>query len=351
MSVTSNGHGNGGATTPVGRGAEALTKADFQSDQETRWCPGCGDYAVLAAVQQFMPELGIPPERIVFITGIGCAGRFAYYMDTYGMHGIHGRAPALATGLAATREDLSIWVVTGDGDSLSIGGNHLIHALRRNVPVKILLFNNQIYGLTKGQASPTSELGKITKSTPFGVADQPFNPVALALGAEATFVARTIDRDKRHLADVLRAAAVHEGASLVEIYQNCPVFNDGAFSALTDKDVKDANQIRLIAGEPIRFGTELERGVARGADGGLEIVNVADVGEDGLIVHDPGRTDPGLAFSLARLAEDPSGPTPIGIFRDVQRGVYGRDGRVPSEPAGVGELGELLVSGDTWTVA
>ena len=201
-----------------------------------------------------MPELGIPPERIVFITGIGCAGRFAYYMDTYGMHGIHGRAPALATGLATAREDLSIWVVTGDGDSLSIGGNHLIHALRRNVPVKILLFNNQIYGLTKGQASPTSELGKITKSTPFGVSDHPFNPVALALGAEATFVARTIDRDRHHLTEVLRAAATHEGAALVEIYQNCPVFNDGAFAALTDKDVKDANQIRLEAGEPIRFG-------------------------------------------------------------------------------------------------
>jgi 2-oxoglutarate ferredoxin oxidoreductase subunit beta len=342
MATTTNGH-NGGAPEP-------LTKADFQSDQETRWCPGCGDYAVLAAVQQFMPELGIPPERIVFITGIGCAGRFSYYMDTYGMHGIHGRAPALATGLAATREDLSIWVITGDGDSLSIGGNHLIHALRRNVPVKILLFNNQIYGLTKGQASPTSELGKVTKSTPFGVADQPFNPVALALGAEATFVARTIDRDKRHLTEVLRAAATHEGAALVEIYQNCPVFNDGAFSALTDKDVKDSNQIRLIAGEPIRFGSELERGVARAADGGLEIVEVADAGEDGLIVHDPGRKDPGLAFSLARLAEDPSGPTPIGIFRDVERAVYGRDGRVPSQPAEQDELAELLVSGDTWTV-
>ncbi|MGN6169542.1 MAG: 2-oxoacid:ferredoxin oxidoreductase subunit beta, partial [Solirubrobacteraceae bacterium] len=208
-------NGNGAASHTNGGVAEQLTKADFQSDQETRWCPGCGDYAVLSAVQQFMPELGIPPERIVFVTGIGCAGRFAYYMDTYGMHGIHGRAPAIATGLAATRNDLSIWVVTGDGDALSIGGNHLIHALRRNVPLKILLFNNQIYGLTKGQASPTSELGKVTKSTPFGVADQPFNPVALALGAEASFVARTIDRDRRHLTDVLRAAATHEGAALV----------------------------------------------------------------------------------------------------------------------------------------
>jgi 2-oxoglutarate ferredoxin oxidoreductase subunit beta len=342
--VTRNGHGNGGAP-------EKLTKADFQSDQETRWCPGCGDYAVLSAVQQFMPELGIPPERIVFITGIGCAGRFSYYMDTYGMHGIHGRAPALATGLAAMREDLSIWVITGDGDALSIGGNHLIHALRRNVPIKILLFNNQIYGLTKGQASPTSEIGKITKSTPFGVSDQPFNPVALALGAEATFVARTIDRDRHHLTDVLRAAARHEGAALIEIYQNCPVFNDGAFDALTEKDVREANQIRLEAGQPIRFGVERERGVARGADGGLEIVAVADVGEDALIVHDPTRSDPGLAFSLARLAEDPSGPTPIGIFRDVERPVYGRAGQGPLAPASAEQLAELLAAGDTWTVA
>ncbi len=343
--VTTNGSGNGGAP-------EKLTKADFQSDQETRWCPGCGDYAVLAAVQQFMPELGIPPERIVFITGIGCAGRFAYYMDTYGMHGIHGRAPALATGLAATREDLSIWVITGDGDSLSIGGNHLIHALRRNVPIKILLFNNQIYGLTKGQASPTSELGKITKSTPFGVADQPFNPVSLALGAEATFVARTIDRDKRHLSEVLRAAATHEGAALVEIYQNCPVFNDGAFAALTDKESKDLNQIRLVSGEPIRFGPDGDRGVARAADGGLEIVDVSEENRDELIVHDPGREDPSLAFSLARLAEDPTRPTPIGIFRAVQRPVYGRGGEPGMrEPASEIELAELLTHGDTWTVS
>jgi 2-oxoglutarate ferredoxin oxidoreductase subunit beta len=272
-------------------------------------------------------------------------------MDTYGMHGIHGRAPALATGLASTREDLSIWVVTGDGDSLSIGGNHLIHALRRNVPVKILLFNNQIYGLTKGQASPTSELGKITKSTPFGVADHPFNPVALALGAEATFVARTIDRDRHHLTDVLRAAAQHEGAALIEIYQNCPVFNDGAFAALTEKDAKDANQIRLEAGQPIRFGLEGERGVARAQDGGLEIVDVAEVGDQALIVHDPRRPDPGLAFSLARLADDPTGPPPIGVFRSVERPVYGRGGEVAAEPPSIDQLSELLVTGDTWTVA
>ena len=337
-------NGNGGAP-------EALTKSDFQSDQETRWCPGCGDYAVLAAVQQFMPELGIAPERIVFMTGIGCAGRFAYYMNTYGMHGIHGRAPALATGLAATRDDLSIWVITGDGDALSIGGNHLIHALRRNVPVKILLFNNQIYGLTKGQASPTSEIGKITKSTPFGVADRPFNPVSLALGAEASFVARTIDRDKRHLTEVLRAAAQHEGAALVEIYQNCPVFNDGAFSALTEKETRDLNQIRLEPGQPIRFGAEGERGVARAADGGLEIVEVADVGEDALLIHDPEREDPSLAFALARLAPDPTAPTPIGVFRQVKRPAYFRSSPVVSEPAGETELAELLQRGDTWTVA
>jgi 2-oxoglutarate ferredoxin oxidoreductase subunit beta len=332
--------------------AVELKKSDFQSDQETRWCPGCGDYAVLSAVQQFMPELGIPPEKIVFITGIGCAGRFAYYMDTYGMHGIHGRAPALATGLASAREDLSIWVVTGDGDSLSIGGNHLIHALRRNVPVKILLFNNQIYGLTKGQASPTSELGKVTKSTPFGVADNPFNPVSLALGAEATFVARTLDRDRGHMTDVLRAAAQHEGAALVEIYQNCPVFNDGAFFALTEKDTRDLNQIRLVAGEPVRFGASGERGVARGADGGLSIVDVADVGEDALIVHDPTRTDPGIAFSLARLANDPTGPTPIGIFRSVSRPVFGRGAIAGvNQAANDEQLSELLLGADTWTIA
>jgi 2-oxoglutarate/2-oxoacid ferredoxin oxidoreductase subunit beta len=351
-------------------GSHELTKADFQSDQETRWCPGCGDYAVLSAVQQFMPELGIPPEKIVFITGIGCAGRFAYYMDTYGMHGIHGRAPALATGLASARDDLSIWVVSGDGDALSIGGNHLIHALRRNVPVKILLFNNQIYGLTKGQASPTSELGKITKSTPFGVSDHPFNPVALAIGAEATFVARTLDRDRRHVTEVLRAAAVHEGAALVEIYQNCPVFNDGAFFALTEKETKDLNQIRLEAGRPIRFGVDGERGVAMGTDGALRIVDVAEpddtdaarsgeagcraggkpVGEDALLVHDPGRDDPGLAFSLAKLSNDPTGPTPIGVFRDVSRPVYGR-AAASACAATEEQLSDLLLGGETWTIA
>jgi 2-oxoglutarate ferredoxin oxidoreductase subunit beta len=331
------------------------TKADFQSDQETRWCPGCGDYAVLAAVQGFFPELGIAPEKVVFVTGIGCAGRFAYYMDTYGMHGIHGRGPALATGLAAAREDLSIWVVTGDGDALSIGGNHLIHALRRNVPVKILLFNNQIYGLTKGQASPTSELGKVTKSTPFGSIDGPFNPVSLALGAEATFVARTVDTDKQHLPAKLRAAAAHDGSALIEIYQNCPVFNDGAFDALRDKKANAVNAIRLEHGQPIRFGVERENGVVRGEDGDLRIVPVAEVGEDALLVHDAHRDDPSQAFALSRLAMVPNGPTPIGIFRSVERPVSGREltRQLAANRASVGaaELDALLRAGDTWTVA
>ncbi len=329
-----------------------LTKQDFSSDQETRWCPGCGDYAVLAAVQGLMPELGIPPHRVVFVSGIGCAGRFSYYMDTYGMHGIHGRAPALATGLAAARDDLSIWVITGDGDALSIGGNHLIHALRRNVPLKILLFNNQVYGLTKGQASPTSERGMVTKSTPFGAHDEPFNPLALALGAGVTFAARTIDRDKRHMTAVLRAAAEHRGTAFVEIYQNCPVFNDGAFAPLTDKQQAVFNRIPLEHGEPIRFGPDGEHGVVRAPDGGL----VVAAGDDPAVVtHDAHRDDPTQAFALARLADSPSDPTPIGVFRAVDR------------PVGIAEAGaklaeardaldhtaldDLLHAGDTWTVA
>ncbi len=342
-----NGNGNGSD-------ALGLTKKDFSSDQETRWCPGCGDYAILATVQQFLPELGLPPERIVFVAGIGCAGRFAYYMNTYGVHGIHGRAPALATGLALARDDLSIWVVSGDGDALSIGGNHLIHALRRNVPIKILLFNNQIYGLTKGQYSPTSEEGKVTKSTPFGSLDHPFNPVALALGAEASFVARTVDTDRGHEAEVLRAAADHEGSALIEIYQNCNVFNDGAFDAVRGKG-KEANQIRLEHGSPIRFGTEGERGVVRDSNGALRIADVAEVGEDALLVHDAHEPNPSNAFALAHLAPRPSGPTPIGVFRAVERPVYGETVAAELEAARAGlgaqELNELLRSGDTWTVS
>ncbi|MTD45990.1 2-oxoacid:ferredoxin oxidoreductase subunit beta [Conexibacter sp. W3-3-2] len=328
-----------------------FTKADFQSDAETRWCPGCGDYAILAAVQGFMPELGIPPENVVFVSGIGCAGRFSYYMDTYGMHGIHGRGPALATGLATARDDLSIWVVTGDGDALSIGGNHLIHAMRRNVPVKILLFNNQIYGLTKGQVSPTSERGKVTKSTPFGSSDAPFNPVSLALGADATFVARTIDKDKKHMPEVLRAAAAHPGTALVEIYQNCPVFNDGAFTALTDKDHAALNQIRLVDGEPVVWGPDdARRAVVHGADGDLEVVALADADESRIVVHDARRENPALAFALSRLSSHPDGPTPIGVFRDVSRPVYQADVPPPAAPSAQ-DLHGLLHAGDTWTVA
>src|SRR5881396_1796036 len=243
------------------------TAKDYKTDQEVRWCPGCGDYAILAALQSFMPELDVPKERIVFVSGIGCSSRFPYYLETYGMHSIHGRAPAIATGLSVTRPDLSVWVVTGDGDALSIGGNHLIHALRRNVNLKILLFNNQIYGLTKGQYSPTSELGKITKSTPMGSLDHPFNPVSVALGAEATFVARTIDSDRAHLTEVLGKAAAHRGTAFVEIYQNCNIFNDGAFDLLKEAETRDDNQIRLEHGKPIRFGAEGERGVRLTGDG------------------------------------------------------------------------------------
>jgi 2-oxoglutarate/2-oxoacid ferredoxin oxidoreductase subunit beta len=340
-------------TDASGNGAATLTKKDFASDQETRWCPGCGDYAILATVQQFLPELGVPPERIVFVAGIGCAGRFAYYMNTYGVHGIHGRAPALATGLALARPDLSIWVVTGDGDGLSIGGNHLIHAMRRNVPSKVLLFNNQIYGLTKGQYSPTSEEGKVTKSTPFGSQEHPFNPVALALGAEATFVARTVDTDRDHETEVLRAAARHRGSAFIEIYQNCNVFNDGAFEAVRGK-LRQANQIRLEHGEPIRFGVERERGVVREADG-LKLADVAEVGEDALVVHDARDPNPSQAFALAHLADRPSGPTPVGVFRAVERPLYAEAMTAELESArgqsGGAELDALLRSGDTWTVS
>ena len=334
-------------------GSPTLTKKDFASDQETRWCPGCGDYAILATVQQFLPELGLPPERIVWVAGIGCAGRFAYYMDTYGVHGIHGRAPALATGLALARPDLSIWVVTGDGDALSIGGNHLIHALRRNVPIKILLFNNQIYGLTKGQYSPTSEEGTVTKSTPFGSLDHPFNPIALALGAEATFAARTVDTDREHQAEVLRAATEHPGSAFIEIYQNCNVFNDGAFDAVRGKG-REENQIRLEHGKPIRFGAEGERGVVRAADGRLGIEEVSEVGAGALLVHDAHDPNPSFAFSLAHLSQRPNGPTPIGVFRAFERAQYGevmtRELEAAREGVGTDELDSLFRSGDTWTV-
>src|SRR6195952_1848211 len=247
----------------VPKAVEKQTRKEFTSDVDVRWCPGCGDYAILATVQGFLPEIGVKRENVVFISGIGCSSRFPYYVDTFGMHSIHGRAPAIATGLASSRPDLSVWVVTGDGDALSIGGNHLIHALRRNVNLKILLFNNRIYGLTKGQYSPTSELGKITKSTPMGSLDAPFNPVSLALGAEATFVARTLDSDRKHLTSVLRAAADHEGTSLVEIYQNCNIFNDGAFELLKDSDTRDDWIIKMEHGQELRLGSDRSKAVVR----------------------------------------------------------------------------------------
>jgi 2-oxoglutarate/2-oxoacid ferredoxin oxidoreductase subunit beta len=332
-----------------------LTKADFQSDQETRWCPGCGDYSILAAIQGFMPELGIAPERVVFVTGIGCAGRFAYYMNTYGMHAIHGRAPTIATGLAAARDDLSVWIVSGDGDALSIGANHLVHALRRNIPVKILLFNNRIYGLTKGQASPTSEYGKVTKSTPTGSIDPPLDALSLALGAGATFVARTVDRDKQGLVDVLRAAAEHRGAAFVEVLQDCPVFNDGAFDHLTQKDSAAVNRIPLVDGQPIRFGLDHELGVVRDADGTLAVARIEEVGTERLIVHDPGCEDPSLAFALARLGVLGAGPLPLGVFRAVDAPAWG-DGLVAQlrearEGVADTDLDALLHAGDTWTIA
>jgi 2-oxoglutarate ferredoxin oxidoreductase subunit beta len=334
--------------------APVTTAKDWASDQEVRWCPGCGDYSILTAVRMLMPELGVAPENTVFVSGIGCSSRFPYYLNTYGVHSIHGRAPAVATGLAMARPDLDVWVITGDGDGLSIGGNHLIHALRRNVNLTILLFNNQIYGLTKGQYSPTSEVGKITKSTPFGSIDPPFNPLSVVIGAEATFVARTHDMDRQHMIEVFRRAHDHRGASFVEIYQNCNVFNDGAFEAITSKQTRDGMLIPLRHGEPIRFGADLERGVALDNQGNAHIVDVAAVGEDALLVHDETRADPTLAFALARLATGVTMPTPIGVFRDVQRPEY--SGAVTAqldaarEQKGRGELAALLRSGGTWDV-
>jgi 2-oxoglutarate ferredoxin oxidoreductase subunit beta len=344
----------------VSEGDQPQTGKDFTSDQEVRWCPGCGDYAVLKAVQGFLPGLGLRRENIVFVSGIGCSSRFPYYLDTFGMHSIHGRAPSIATGLATAREDLSVWVVTGDGDALSIGGNHLIHALRRNVNMTVLLFNNRIYGLTKGQYSPTSEPGKITKSTPMGSLDHPFNPVSLALGAEGTFVARTIDSDRKHLTSVLAAAAAHRGTSLVEIYQNCPIFNDGAFDAIKDRDTKEDAIIPLVHGEPIRFGVGGTKGLVRDpASGGVKVADVAEVGEEALLVHDAHADDPTTAFAISRLTD--AGylhQAPIGIFRQVERSTYDDQARAQVTTARGGVEGDessrldaLLHGGDTWTIA
>jgi 2-oxoglutarate ferredoxin oxidoreductase subunit beta len=323
-----------------------LTAKDYKTDQEVRWCPGCGDYAILAALQSFMPELDVPKEKIVFVSGIGCAARFPYYMETYGMHSIHGRAPAIATGLSTSRPDLSVWVVTGDGDALSIGGNHLIHSLRRNVNIKILLFNNEIYGLTKGQYSPTSPLGTRTKSTPVGSLDWPFNPLSVAIGAESTFVARAIDTDRAHLTEVLRAAAAHRGSAFVEILQNCNIYNDGAFDFVREDK---ANRIYLEHGKPIRFGGEGEKGVRQRADGSVEVVDVTDESE--LLVHDTHHPESSLAFSLSRLTHSSAGAAPIGVLRDVERPVYDELMAEQLETAREqreGDLAALLTAGDTW---
>jgi 2-oxoglutarate/2-oxoacid ferredoxin oxidoreductase subunit beta len=296
-----------------------LSVKDFKTDQEVRWCPGCGDYAILAALQSFMPELGLPRERIVFVSGIGCAARFPYYMQAYGMHSIHGRAPAIATGLAVSRPDLSVWVVTGDGDALSIGGNHLIHALRRNVNVKILLFNNQIYGLTKGQYSPTSPQGTVSGSTPMGSVDHPFTPLSVALGADATFVARAIDTDRKGLTAVLRRAATHRGAAFVEIYQNCNIYNDGAFDIVREQK---ENRVQLEHGAPVT-GTR--------------------------IVHD--ETDLSTAFALSRVTYATHGVVPFGVFHAVERAAYDELVRAQLDDAtGAGDLAAVLASGDTWQV-
>lgn len=335
-----------------------LNRKDFTSDQEVRWCPGCGDYAVLAAFQGFMPELGIKRENTVIISGIGCSSRFPYYVNSYGMHSIHGRAPAIATGVAAAREDLAVFVITGDGDALSIGGNHLLHALRRNVNVTILLFNNRIYGLTKGQYSPTSELGKVTKSTPMGSLDQPLNPVSLALGAEATFVARALDSDRKGLSEILKAAAAHRGASLVEIYQNCPIFNDGAFDALKGGDEAAEAIIPLKHGEPIIFGIDGHLCVVRDPDSPrLRIAERSEVDESAIVVHDAHSDNPSYQFALSRLSESGHiAHSPIGIFRDVQRPTYDDEAReqvrtVRGDTAtSEDSLQELLYGQDTWSV-
>jgi len=342
-----------GSLTLVPKADEKLSTRDFKSDQEVRWCPGCGDYAILAAFQSFLPELEIPRENLVIVSGIGCSSRLPYYVNSYGMHSIHGRAPAIATGLAASRPDLSVWVITGDGDALSIGGNHLILALRRNVNIKILLFNNRIYGLTKGQYSPTSEQGKVTKSTPFGSLDTPFNPISLALGAEAGFVARTIDSDRKHLTSVLRAAADHKGTAFVEIYQNCPIFNDDAFLPVTEPGQREQRVIRLEDGQPIRFGTDGELGLRFGRYGALEAVQAAGADQDALLTHDV-HADPSYAFALSRLDSSDFAHTPIGVFRSVERSSYDDLMTAQIEAArqkqGDGDLAELLAGSDTWQV-
>jgi len=332
---------------------QTTTAKDWASDQEVRWCPGCGDYSILTAIRQMMPDLNVSREDTVFISGIGCAARFPYYMNTYGMHSIHGRAPAIATGLAMSRPDLDVWVVGGDGDMLSIGGNHLIHALRRNVNINILLFNNQIYGLTKGQYSPTSEVGKVTKSSPVGSVDAPFNPISLTLGASASFVARTHDMDRKHMQAMLKRAHAHQGGAIVEILQNCNVFNDGAFETITKRANRDSMLIPLEHGQPIRFGADQERGVVLDDAGRAKIAEVADVGVEALLVHDETDPDPSVAFALSRLANSVTEPTPIGVFRAVDEVEYIESANNQIEEARQArpaDLDALLHSLPTWEV-
>lgn len=332
-------------------GTQKLTRKDFKTDQDVRWCPGCGDYAILAQVQKVFPELGIPKENFAVISGIGCSSRFPYYMNTYGFHTIHGRAPAFATGLKITRPELSVWVITGDGDALSIGGNHVIHMLRRNVNLNVLLFNNQIYGLTKGQYSPTSEVGKRTKSSPMGSIDEPFMPLSVALGAEATFVARTADREQKHLASILKAAHEHQGTSFVEILQNCNIFNDGAFFHVTEKDTKKANQLLVEDGKPLVFN-DGEQGIVF-ENFEPKVVNVADVGIDAIQVHS--ETAPvAYHLALARMRA-PEFPTAMGVLRRVERPNYDEllnaQVEVAREKRGRGELRKLLEGSDPWMVS
>jgi 2-oxoglutarate/2-oxoacid ferredoxin oxidoreductase subunit beta len=334
--------------------APALTRKDFMTDQEVRWCPGCGDYAILAAMQKFLPELGIPREKIVFVSGIGCSSRFPYYMNTYGIHSIHGRAPTLATGLNIANPELTVFVVTGDGDGLSIGGNHLVHCLRRNVNLNILLFNNRIYGLTKGQYSPTSLPGHRTKSSPMGSVEQSFNPISVALGAEGTFIARTVDVYAKHMIETLRTAAAHQGTSFVEIYQNCIIFNKNAWDHITDVEVRDDNVLYLEHGAPMIFGKNKDKGIRLN---GLkpEVVRLGDgVTEADLLVHDAHAEDPTLAWMLSRM-EPPHFPVPLGVFRSVQKPPYSelvlRQNQEAVAKRGKGDLTKLFMDADTWVVS
>lgn len=332
-----------------------LKAKDFQSDQDVRWCPGCGDYAVLSSVQKVFPKLGIKKENFVWIAGIGCSSRFPYYMDTYGMHGIHGRAPAIATGLKVARPDLSVWVSTGDGDLMSIGGNHFIHACRKNIDLKLILFNNQIYGLTKGQYSPTSKKGIVTKSSPYGSIDYPFNPTSLALGAEATFVARTLDRDVKHLQEMLRRAGEHKGTAFLEVYQNCVIFNDGVYSDYTNKATKADSIIVLEQGEPLLFGKNFDKGIK--IDGFNPVVVDLNDGKhsiEDLLVHDEHDESPIRAFIYSHMTDHQELPTPIGVFRQYFRETYdeavANQVETVTKQKGEGDLESLLFSGNTWKV-